>query len=130
MKKGFTLVELLAVLVILGIISVVATPILTRIIDDAKADSKLRSAELYIEAARLAVLRERVSGDLDAATCTVIATGDLNCSGTLVSVSAKHNNATSGTITFSNGSVTDVEELTIEDESFSYNSSKNLVRDE
>ena len=39
MKKGFTLVELLAVIVILGIIAVITTPVIRGIIDSARKDA-------------------------------------------------------------------------------------------
>lgn len=44
-KKGFTLIELLAVILILGVISLIAIPTIGSIIDDAKAQSYIRSAE-------------------------------------------------------------------------------------
>ena len=51
-KKGFTLIELLAVILILAIIAVIVTPIISKIIDEAKAQSDKRSAEKYIRAAQ------------------------------------------------------------------------------
>ena len=39
MKKEFTLIELLAVIVILAIIALIATPIILGIINDAKRES-------------------------------------------------------------------------------------------
>lgn len=44
-RKGFTLIELLAVILILGVISLIAIPTIGKIIDDAKAQSYIRSAE-------------------------------------------------------------------------------------
>ena len=46
-KKGFTLVELLAVIVILAIISLIAVPIVLDIINNSKENSKKESIELY-----------------------------------------------------------------------------------
>jgi prepilin-type N-terminal cleavage/methylation domain-containing protein len=45
-NKAFTLIELLAVIVILAIIALIATPIILGIIKDARENSKKRSAEL------------------------------------------------------------------------------------
>jgi type IV pilus assembly protein PilA len=45
-EKAFTLIELLAVIVILAIIALIATPIIMGIIKDARENSKKRSAEL------------------------------------------------------------------------------------
>ena len=49
-KKGFTLVELLAVIVILAIIALIATPIILNVIDNAKEGSAKNSAYGYIDA--------------------------------------------------------------------------------
>ena len=49
-KKGFTLVELLAVIVILAIVAVIATPIILGVIDKAKKGAAEQSALGYIDA--------------------------------------------------------------------------------
>jgi len=46
--NAFTLIELLAVIVILAIIALIATPIILGIVEDAKKDAFLRSVELVI----------------------------------------------------------------------------------
>ena len=55
MKKGFTFIELLAVIVILAIIALIATPIILGIINDARKESNEKSAELYASAVRNAI---------------------------------------------------------------------------
>lgn len=52
MKKGFTLVELLAVIVILSIISLITVPLIGGVIEDAKKKSMLESANGIVSAAR------------------------------------------------------------------------------
>ena len=47
-NKGFTLVELLAVIVILAIIALIATPIILNVISDAKKQAALESFKGYI----------------------------------------------------------------------------------
>ncbi|AZV44583.1 type II secretion system protein [Peribacillus asahii] len=54
-QKGLTLVELLAVVVILGIIGAIAVPSIANIIDNSKKDAHVANAEQLIGAARLAV---------------------------------------------------------------------------
>ena len=52
-KKGITLVELLAVLVILGIIAAIAVPTVSTLIDNTRDRANVETANAYIQAARL-----------------------------------------------------------------------------
>src|SRR5574344_691561 len=52
-KKGFTLVELLAVIVILGVIALIVTPIVTGVIKKSKDSAAIDSSYQYEEAAKL-----------------------------------------------------------------------------
>ncbi|MFJ7974740.1 type II secretion system protein [Peribacillus sp. JNUCC 23] len=52
-QKGLTLVELLAVIVILGIIAAIAVPSIGKIIDNSKKDAHLANAQQVIAAAKL-----------------------------------------------------------------------------
>ena len=54
-QKGLTLVELLAVIVILGIIAAIAVPSIGHIIDNSKKDAHVANAQQMIAAARMAV---------------------------------------------------------------------------
>lgn len=51
-KKGFTLVELLAVIVILGVLLLVAVPIINNVTSDAKFNAAKDSAMNVLEASR------------------------------------------------------------------------------
>ena len=55
-KKGITLVELLAVLVILGIIAAIAVPTVNTLITNTRARADVESANSYVQAARLFAL--------------------------------------------------------------------------
>ena len=57
-QKGFTLVELLAVIVILAIIALIATPIILGIIKDTKEKANQRSLEMYEDAIKNALVME------------------------------------------------------------------------
>ena len=61
MKRGFTLVVLLAVIVILAIIALVATPLIFNIIDNSRKSAAKSSAFGYVDA----VERELALDDLD-----------------------------------------------------------------
>ncbi len=49
-KKGFTLVELLAVIIILAVIALIGTPIVSNLIDESKKNSAVNSGYGYIKA--------------------------------------------------------------------------------
>ena len=55
-KKGITLVELLAVLVILGIIAAIAVPTVNTLISNTRDRANAESANSYVQAARLYAL--------------------------------------------------------------------------
>ena len=81
MKTGFTLVELLAVIVILAVLALIATPVVLSIIDDAKESAMLRSAEMYLSGVENAVMKENMNkgGNFRPIDCGITPEGDLNC---------------------------------------------------
>ena len=57
-KKGFTLVELLAVIVILAIIALIATPIILGVIETSKKGASENSALGYLDAVEKQIARK------------------------------------------------------------------------
>ncbi len=106
MKKGFTLVELLAVIVILAIIALIAVPIILNIIGDAKKESDERSKELYINAIEQAIARKNLTEEFNPKTCTVKTDGNLKCDTGDLIVEVEGTKPTGGSITMENGVVT------------------------
>lgn len=62
-NKGFTLVELLAIIVILGIIAVITTPVILGVIDDTRKDAAADKAWGTIDAIKLAYAQEQVKNN-------------------------------------------------------------------
>ncbi len=70
-KKGFTLVELLAVIVILAIIALIATPIIMNVVNNARLEAAKRSVEGYAKALESSYYIQLMSGqDVDIKTVT------------------------------------------------------------
>lgn len=65
MKKGFTLVELLAVIVILSIIVLIVTPVVLSVIDDSEKTSIKVSAEHYIDAVNAELSNQEMIGEYE-----------------------------------------------------------------
>ena len=55
-NRGFTLVELLAVLVIFAIIAVITIPVVSNLVLNSSVKSELQSAKLYIDAVELTIM--------------------------------------------------------------------------
>jgi len=63
-KKGFTLVELLATIVILSVIALIATPIVLNVIEKSKKSSLVASANGLIESANMYYSNQIINGDI------------------------------------------------------------------
>ena len=61
-NKGFTLVELLAVIVILALIALIATPIILNVINDAKKQAAKDSAYGYMDAVEKYIVSSELEG--------------------------------------------------------------------
>lgn len=100
MKKGFTLVELLAVMIILAIIALITVPIVLNLINDAKERAGSLSAEKYIDAVKQAVLEKNLDEKFKPNECEVNTDGSLNCDGTTLEIDASGKKPDGGKIKF------------------------------
>lgn len=112
-KKGFTLMELLAVIVILAIIALIVTPIVLNIVKDSRKSVELRRAEFYIGAVEISLHSEQLkklnfkvlNGAYDIIQngniCIGISNGN-ECNGDILNVEFKNDSKISGWIYIKN----------------------------
>lgn len=99
MKKGFTLIELIAVILILGIIALIAIPMTSNIIQDAKEGSAKVSTTNYVkEVENQIALSSMLDGGIQDGIYSVLELEELG-------VKVK-NSPTNGYVTITNGEVT------------------------
>mgnify|MGYP003508521194 FL=1 len=67
-KKGFTMVELLAVLILLGVLAIIAIPAINSTINSSKEKAKTVQKEIIIKAAHSYVAENRNDIAMDEAT--------------------------------------------------------------
>ena len=111
-NKGFTLIELLAVIVVLAVIALIATPIVLRLVNEARVGAAESSATAYVKAVENSVLTEMVK-QTDATFCASYTvdtdaksvTADGDCTAKTLTVDVKGDLPESGTVNISNGSV-------------------------
>ena len=109
-KNGFTLIELLAVIVILGVLALITVPIVLKLVNNARRDAAIRSAESYIEGVKKAIVTNK--GTIYSECKIQEEDGNLLCDGEdklEIDVSGKR--PTSGTINFNAGEVSDVDSI-------------------
>ena len=104
--RGFTLVELLAVIVILAIISIIAIPIVIHIIDDSKKSSEKESIKLYLDTVEKMVAKYQMNHtSFDPNICDIQDSGNIKCNDVDITIEMKGKTPTYGKIYFSKGKI-------------------------
>ena len=120
-KKGFTLVELLAVIVILAIIALIATPIILNVIDDAKTNAAKNSAYGYIDALEKVNAQDMLSSEsinVLSGTYTISNDGTLTHDEKAVTVKFKGTKQTGGTLTYADGKLSSGSSIIVDGKTF------------
>ena len=132
-KNAFTLIELLAVIVVLAIIALIATPIVMNTIKNAKKGAAERSADSYIKQVETAVAEERLNkNEVLEGEYQITSDGNLcrdksaSCSDdNKIKIEMSGTKPTSGKIKITNGGVDQSSSsMTVGDYTVSYNSTK------
>ena len=132
-KNAFTLIELLAVIVVLAIIALIATPIVMNTIKNAKKGAAERSADSYIKQVETAVAEERLNkNEVLEGEYQITSDGNLcrdksaSCSDdNKIKIEMSGTKPTSGKIKITNGSVDQTSSsMTIGDYSLVYSDNK------
>lgn len=113
-NKAFTLVELLAVIIILSIISVIISPVIMDTINESKENTAILGAEKYIQGVKLALTDRGLENKPTLTECTVKSdgTGFLTCDNDeVLEVETKGDIPTGGVITIEEYSVVAVSNL-------------------
>ena len=79
MNKGFTLVELSAVMVILAILAVITAPLVVNVIKDGKQSSLELSAEKYLDLVNQAVVGKNLKEEFEPEKCEIKPDGNVIC---------------------------------------------------
>lgn len=112
MNKGLTLIELLAVIVVLGIIALIVVPNVLRIVNNSRKDSAVVSAKGYIESVKASIVQQVGSKKFKATYCDVVEKGNLSCDdGNTYEIYAENKKPASGRIFFDNKTVVNISNL-------------------
>lgn len=113
-NKAFTLVELLAVIIILAIISIIISPVIMDTIKESRENTTVLSAEKYIQGVKLALTDRGLENKPTLTECVVKSdkTGFLTCDNDeVLEVETKGDIPTGGVITIEEYSVVSVSDL-------------------
>lgn len=104
-KRGFTLVELLAVIVILAILVLLAVPSVLRMMDNARKNTFTTEADSFIGGAKLAYAQSALDGGNQ--TCFIIAANGTCSVNPTTNTTKETCKAASGTWTYAIGEFVD-----------------------
>ena len=130
-KNAFTLIELLAVIVILAIITLIAVLIVINIIEDAKEESLKRSVQNYLD-------KENLKVKYKPDTCNIQEDGNLICSengnelttsdgANILKIDIKSKKPEIGTIKLKDGKIIDIIDININGKYYGFDSKGKII---
>lgn len=124
-RNAFTLLELLAVIIVLAIISLIATPIVINVVKSAKKSSAIESVTNYVRAVDMAISMSKIDKNrIPNGEYQINSDGNLclndDCSKVL-EIETKGNRPTNGKLIVSNGEVDSNSIVMMNDYTISYN---------
>lgn len=83
-KKGFTLMELLAVIIVLSIITLIAIPMMGDIIKGTREQGVKLSVNEYFKVVNKKIIEENMNSNFDPETCIIQQDSRIDCEGKMV----------------------------------------------
>ncbi len=106
MKKGFTLIEVLAVIIIIAVVAVISIPQIISVVETSRKEVKIQSAKRVIDAVSNYYMQSQLSGESDLPLTVTFPTEVLTMSGT---------NPQSGSVTINTDGTYSINSLVIDD---------------
>ena len=105
MKKGFTLVELLAVMVVLAIIALISIPIVTTLINDSTVSTETISGQSYVKTVINTIMKQSLDNReyFEPSECIINDDGNVTCDGAELKIVADGEKPTGGFLQFEDG---------------------------
>ena len=100
-NRGFTLVELLAVILVLSFISLIAIPTISGLVNNAKKSATQRSAEMYLKSVNSFISLSKIDSSIELLSDNIYTVANLKERG----VKLENTLPKSGKVTISNGKV-------------------------
>lgn len=126
-KKGFTLMELLAVIIVLSIITLIAIPMMGDIIKGTREQGVKLSVNEYFKVVNKKIIEENMNSNFDPETCIIQQDSRIDCEGKMVRLELSGTIPESGILELENFEVKNAT-LKIDGVTYIYDEVRNLTK--